>query len=59
MPENKLENFVFTVIMAFLMVYAMICYNIALNIGVRGKLILQLHGKQFLRCTVRTSFIAW
>ena len=26
---------------------------------VRGKLILQLHGKQFLRCTVRTSFIAW
>ena len=33
MSENKLENFVFTVIMAFLMVYAMICYNIALNIG--------------------------
>ena len=33
MPENKLENFAFTVIMAFLMVYAMICYNIALNIG--------------------------
>ena len=31
MPENKLENFVFTLIMAFLMVYAMICYNIALN----------------------------
>jgi len=33
MPQNKLENFIFTVIMAFLMVYAMICYNIALNIG--------------------------
>lgn len=33
MPEKKLENFVFTVIMAFLMVYAMICYTIALNIG--------------------------
>ena len=33
MPENKLENFVFTLIMAFLMVYAMICYNIALNVG--------------------------
>lgn len=33
MPENKLENFIFTLIMAFLMVYAMICYNIALNIG--------------------------
>ena len=33
MPQNKLENFFFTVIMAFVMVYAMICYNIALNIG--------------------------
>lgn len=33
MPQNKFENFIFTVIMAFLMVYAMICYNIALNIG--------------------------
>ena len=33
MPENKLENFIFTVLMAFIMVYAMICYNIALNIG--------------------------
>ena len=33
MPENKLENFVFTLIMAFLMVYAMICYNIALNMA--------------------------
>lgn len=33
MPESKLENFVFTVMMAFVMVYAMICYNIALTIG--------------------------
>ena len=33
MPKSKLENFVFTVIMAFIMVYAMICYNISLNIG--------------------------
>lgn len=33
MPKNKLENFIFTVLMAFIMVYAMICYNIALNIG--------------------------
>ena len=33
MPKTKLENFVFTVIMAFIMVYAMICYNIALNLG--------------------------
>ena len=33
MPTTKFENFIFTVIMAFIMVYAMICYNIALNIG--------------------------
>lgn len=33
MLESKLENFVFTVMMAFVMVYAMICYNIALTIG--------------------------
>ena len=33
MPQNKLENFFFTVIMSFVMGYAMICYNIALNIG--------------------------
>ena len=33
MPESKLENFVFTVMMAFVMVYAMVCYNIALTNG--------------------------
>lgn len=33
MPKTKLQNFIFTVVMAFVMVYAMICYNIALNIG--------------------------
>lgn len=33
MPRTKFENFIFTTIMAFIMVYAMICYNIALNLG--------------------------
>ncbi len=33
MPESKLENLVFTVMIAFVMGYAMICYNIALTIG--------------------------
>ena len=33
MPKTKFENIVFTLIMSFLMVYAMICYNIALNMG--------------------------
>ena len=33
MPENKLENVIFTAIMATLMVYGMIVYNIALHTG--------------------------
>lgn len=33
MPKNLFQEIVFTVIMVFFMVYAMICYNISLNIG--------------------------
>ena len=33
MPKNKFQEVVFTVIMVLFMVYPMICYNIALNIG--------------------------
>lgn len=33
MPKTKLENVIFTVVMAFVMVYGMICYNISLNLG--------------------------
>jgi len=33
MEKSKLHHFLFTVAMAFIMVYAMICYNISLNIG--------------------------
>lgn len=33
MPKTKLQNVIFTIVMAFVMVYAMICYNISLNIG--------------------------
>lgn len=28
MPKTKFQNVVFTLMMSFLMVYAMICYNI-------------------------------
>lgn len=31
MPKTKFQNVIFTLMMSFLMVYAMICYNIALN----------------------------
>ena len=33
MPKTKFQNVIFTVIMVFVMVYAMICYNISLSIG--------------------------
>ena len=33
MPKTLFQNIIFTLMMAFLMVYAMICYNISLNIG--------------------------
>ena len=33
MPETKFQDFIYTLIMAFVMVYVMICYNIAIHTG--------------------------
>lgn len=33
MPKNRTQNIIFTAIMVIVMVYAMICYNIALAVG--------------------------
>ena len=33
MPKNKFQDVVFTIIMAAIMVYGMVVYNIALNTG--------------------------
>ena len=33
MPKNKFQDVVFTAIMATIMVYGMIVYNVALNMG--------------------------
>ena len=33
MPKNKFQEVIFTIMMVFVMVYAMICYNIALETG--------------------------
>lgn len=33
MPETKFQDFIYTLIMAFVMVYAMVCYNIAIHTG--------------------------
>lgn len=32
MPKTKFQEVIFTILMVFVMVYAMICYNISLNI---------------------------
>ncbi len=33
MPKTRFQDFIFTIIMVIVMVYAMICYNTALNTG--------------------------
>lgn len=33
MPKTKFQEVIFTILIVFVMVYAMICYNISLNIG--------------------------
>lgn len=33
MPKTKFQTVIFTLLMSFVMVYALICYNIALNTG--------------------------
>lgn len=33
MPKNKFQDVVFTIIMATIMVYGMVVYNVALNVG--------------------------
>lgn len=33
MPKSRTENILFTLVMAFVMVYAMVCYNIAIDKG--------------------------
>ena len=33
MPKSKLQNVLFTIVMAFVMVYDLVCYNIALDKG--------------------------
>lgn len=33
MPKTKFQDFIYTIIMVIIMVYAMICYNVAVNMG--------------------------
>ena len=33
MPQTKFQDVIFTILMVIVMVYAMVCYNIALDLG--------------------------
>ena len=44
MPKTKFQDFIFTIIMIIVMVYAMVCYNIAIDKGVGNDIfLLALH----------------
>lgn len=44
MPKTKFQDFIFTIIMVIVMVYAMVCYNIAFDKGVGNDIfLLALH----------------
>lgn len=41
MPQTKFQDFIYTVIMVPVMVYAMVCYNIALDRGALSNFVLR------------------
>lgn len=43
MPKTKFQDFIYTLIMVIVMVYAMVCYNVAINMG-------SLNNTVFLLC---------
>lgn len=42
MPKTKFQDFIYTIIMVIVMVYAMVCYNIALSMGGMKNIIFKL-----------------
>ena len=48
MPKNKLQEVIFTILMVFVMVYAMVCYNIALNTGGMSNAVFLAAFREFL-----------
>ena len=57
MPKNKFQDVIFTIIMATIMVYGMVVYNVALNTGgVSGETFLAaLHEWRLLLCARMTD----
>lgn len=51
MPKTKFQDFIFTIIMVIVMVYAMVCYNIAFDKG-------GMSSDIFLLASC-TSFLLW
>ena len=52
MPKNKFQDVIFTIIMATIMVYGMVVYNVALNTGT-------VNGTTVMRPTDRPQFITY
>ena len=42
MPKTKFQDFIYTIIMVIVMVYVMVCYNIALSMGGMKNIIFKL-----------------
>ena len=60
MPKTRLQECAFTVLMTFVMVYAMICFNIAITQGIKhmitmGKATMS-RGRKALRRICKNSF---
>lgn len=57
MPKTKFQDFIFTVMMVIVMVYVMVCYNIAINLGeMSNKVFFMAFGELPLMCVI--AFVA-
>lgn len=53
MPKNKFQDVIFTILMVFIMVYAMICYNIAIaKGGMTNEIFLLAFHEMLIMCPV-------
>ncbi len=53
MPKTKFQDFVYTIIMVIVMVYAMVCYNVSINIGGMSNKIFFIVGKLSKKITFK------
>lgn len=55
MPKTKFQDFVYTIMMVVIMVYAMLCYNLVLNQGASNRIFLE--ALRNLPLTAAISFV--